>query len=45
MKDIQNKFLDNAKIIEEKVKDVEKKIKEKKKLTTKDILAMQSKKE
>ncbi len=45
LKSIQNQFLDNARIIEEKVKDVEKKLKEKKKLTTRDILAMQGKKE
>ncbi len=41
IKKIQESFVDSAKIIEEKVKEVEDKIKKKKKLTTKDLIAMQ----
>ncbi|MDP3917333.1 MAG: hypothetical protein Q8Q42_03530 [Nanoarchaeota archaeon] len=42
---LQNTLIDNARIIEEKVRDVEKKIKDKKKLTTQDLLAMQGSKD
>ncbi len=41
---VQEDFIDNARLIENKVKEVEQKIKDKKKLTTQDILAMQGKK-
>lgn len=44
VKKIQTTFIDSAKIIEEKVKEVEDKIKKKKKLTTKDLIAMQGSK-
>ncbi len=44
VKKIQTTFIDSAKIIEEKVKEVEDKIKQKKKLTTKDLIAMQGSK-
>ena len=37
-------FIDTAKLIEERVKEVEDKIKKKKKLTTKDLIAMQGSK-
>ncbi len=42
---VKTSFIDTAKIIEEKVKVVEEKLRSKKKLTTEDILAMQGKKE
>jgi uncharacterized coiled-coil DUF342 family protein len=45
IKHLQESFIDTAKLIEERVKDVEQKIKQKKKLTTKDIIAMQGSKE
>ena len=41
---IQTTFIDTAKLIEEKVKEVEEKIRTKKKLTTKDLIAMQGSK-
>jgi len=41
----QEEFIDNARIIEENVKRVEQKLKDKKKLTTQDIIAMQGKEE
>ncbi len=44
IKHLQENFIDSAKLIEEKVKDVEQKIKQKKKLTTKDLIAMQGSK-
>ncbi len=40
---LQHEFIENARIIDENVRRVEKKIKEKKKLTTQDIIAMQGK--
>ena len=45
IKHLQESFIDTAKLIEERVRDVEQKIKQKKKLTTKDIIAMQGSKE
>ena len=44
-KRVQETFIDNARLIEEKVKEVEEKIRTKKKLTTKDLIAMQGSKE
>ena len=41
---VKESFIDTAKLIEEKVKEVEEKIRNKKKLTTKDLIAMQGSK-
>jgi len=42
---VQIDIINNARIIDQRVKEVEKKMREKKKLTTQDIIAMQGKKE